>query len=147
MKSSYEIRVLRLNEVPFEQKLDSPACMAEYWNTVIAKMPWFIPDREICVSVTLNTRYNVTGHSLVSIGSLNESVVGPREVFRSAVAMNAYAILIAHNHPSGDPSPSEADHRVTRRLAEVGKILQINLLDHIIIGNGKWFSFKEAGVI
>ena len=147
MKPAYEIRVQRLNEVPFESKLDSPACMAEYWNTVIAKMPWFIPDREICVSVTLNTRYNVTGHSLVSIGSLNESVVGPREVFRSAVAMNAYAILIAHNHPSGDPSPSEADHRVTRRLVEVGKILQINLLDHIIIGNGKWFSFKEAGVI
>jgi DNA repair protein RadC len=90
MKASYEIRVQRINEVPFESKLDAPTCMVEYWNTVIAKMPWFIPDREICVSVTVNTRYNVTGHSLVSIGCLNESIVHPREVFRAAVAMNAY---------------------------------------------------------
>ena len=147
MKPAYEIRVLRLNEVPFESKMDSPARVLEYWNNVIAKMPWYIPDREICVSMTLNTRYNVTGHSLVSLGSLNESVVGPREVFRCAVAMNAFAILVVHNHPSGDPSPSEADHRVTRKLVEAGHILQINLLDHIIIGSGKWWSFKEAGVV
>ena len=147
MKSSYEIRVQRINETPFGAKLDSPAQVMDYWQTVITTMPWYFPDREICVAIMLNTRYNVTGHSLVSVGSLNESVVAPREVFRSAVATAAYAVLVVHNHPSGDPSPSEADHRVTRRLSEAGGILQINLLDHIVIGAGRYFSFKEAGVI
>jgi len=148
LKPAYEIRVMRLNEVPFVQKMDSPAAAMAYWNNVITKMPWWFTDREICVAVMLNTRFNVTGHHLVSIGSLNESIVHPREVFRAAVAMNAYAtILLMHNHPSGDPQPSEADHRVTRRMKEAGDILQITLIDHIIIGNGRWFSFKEAGVI
>ena len=63
------------------------------------------------------------------------------------MALNAYAVMAMHSHPSGDPAPSEADHRITRRLSEASQILQINLLDHIIIGAGKWFSFKEAGVL
>jgi len=119
----------------------------DYWQMVITTMPWYFPDREICVAIMLNTRYSVTGHSPVSVGSLNESIVAPREVFRSAVATAAYAILVVHNHPSEDPSPSEADHRFTRRLSEAGGILQINLFDHIIVGNGRYFSFKEAGVV
>jgi DNA repair protein RadC len=147
MKPAYEVRVQRLNEMPFGTKLDSPAEVMDYWREVITKMPWFIPDREICVAIMLNTRLHVTGHSLVSIGSLNESVVHPRECFRSAVAMNAFAVVIAHNHPSGDPAPSEADQRITRRLREAGSILLITLMDHIIIGDGRWFSFKEAGLV
>ena len=147
MKPAYEIRVQRINETPYEAKLDCPQKVMEYWTNVITKMPWYFPDREICVAIMLNTRYNVTGHSLVSVGSLNESVVHPREVFRPAVAMNAFAVLIAHNHPSGDPSPSDADHQITKRLHDVGKILQIKLVDHIIIGSKNWFSFREAGLI
>ena len=147
MKPSYEIRVQRLNETPDAPKIDTPAMAADYWKSVITTMPWYIPDRELCVSITLNTRYRVTGHSLVSIGTLNESIVHSREVFRAAVAMNAYAVLLMHNHPSGDPQPSEADHRITRRMNEAAGILQISLIDHIIIGDGRWFSFKEAGVL
>jgi DNA repair protein RadC len=110
-------------------------------------MPWYIGDREVCVAITLNTRLRVTGHSLVSVGTLNESVVHSREVFRAAVAMNAYGVVLMHSHPSGDPNPSEADHRITRRLVEASKVLQITFLDHVIIGDARWFSFKEAGVV
>ena len=147
MKSSYEIRVMRLNETPDAPKLETPETAFQYWQTVITKMPWYIADREICVAITLNTRLRVTGHSLVSLGTLNESIVTPRDVFRAACAYNAYATIVMHNHPSGDFSPSEADHRITRRLVEAAKILQIQLLDHVIVGDGRWFSFKEAGVV
>ena len=147
-KSSYEIRVLRLNESPDAPKLDSPGTAFKYWQDVITKMPWYIPDREVCVAIMLNTRLRVTGHSLVSVGTLNESIVHARDVFRAAVAMNAYGVVVLmHNHPSGDCSPSEADRRITRRMSEAAGILQINLVDHIIIGAGKLFSFKEAGVL
>jgi len=144
---SYEIRVMRLNETPDAPKLETPDLAFKYWQEVITKMPWYIPDREVCVAVTLNTRYRVTGHSLVSVGTLNESILHSRDCWRAAVALSAYAIIVMHNHPSGDSSPSEADHRVTRRLAEASQILQISLLDHIIVGYNSRFSFKEAGVI
>ena len=145
--NSYEIRVQRLNETPDAPKLDSPEAAYQYWQSVITKMPWYIPDREICVVLMLNTRLRVTGHSLVSVGTLNESIVHCRDLFRSAVAMNAYAVVAMHNHPSGDSAPSEADHRITRRLMEAATILQIQLVDHVIVGDGRWFSFKEAGVV
>lgn len=101
---AYEIRVQRLNETPNAPGFDNPGGAARYWHAVITGMPWFIPDREVCVALVLNTRLRITGHSLVSIGSLNESVAHPREVFRAAVALNAYGVLLLHNHPSGDPT-------------------------------------------
>ena len=145
-KATYEIRVQRLNETPDAPKLETPETAFRYWRSVITAMPWYIPDREVCVAITLNTRLRVTGHSLVSIGSLNESIVHSREVFRAAVAMNAYAVVLMHSHPSGDSDPSEADRRITRRLLEASQVLQITMLDHVIIGK-KWFSFKEAGLL
>jgi DNA repair protein RadC len=144
---SYEIRVQRLNEVPDAPQIETPEQAVSYWHGVIARMPWFIADREVCVAVTLNTRLRATGHSLVSIGSLNESVAHPREVFRAAIAMNAFSVLLMHNHPSGDPTPSDADHRMTRRMAEAATVLQIGLMDHVIVGEGRRFSFKEGGVL
>src|SRR5438067_7075360 len=145
--SSYEIRVLRLNESPDAPKIETPDQAVGYWQSVISTMPWFIPDREVCVAVTLNTRMRATGQSLVSLGTLNESLVHPRDVFRAAVALNAYSVLLMHNHPSGDSAPSDADHRMTRRIAEAGQILQIGLLDHVIVGHVQRFSFKEGGLL
>lgn len=84
--------------------------------------------------------------STVHIGTVNMSVVGAREVFRDAIRENAAALVVAHNHPSGDPSPSPEDIAVTRRLAEVGKLLDIRLLDHLIIGDGRWVSLQQEGV-
>jgi DNA repair protein RadC len=147
MNAPAEIRVVRLNESPSQVKMDTPAAAAEYWRTVITAAPWFIHERELCVVLALNTRLMLTGHSLVSMGSLNESIVHPREVFRPAVALNAYAAVLMHNHPSGDPSPSDADRRITRKLSESGRILSIELLDHVIIGEPGTFSFREAGIL
>src|SRR5260221_14262730 len=102
--------------------------------------------------ILLDTRYNLIKSEEVSLGSVNESIANPRDVFRPAIIYSAYAVVVVHNHPSGDPSPSQADHSLTRRLAEAAELMQIKLLDHIIIGaksdNGPgYFSFKEAGVL
>jgi DNA repair protein RadC len=102
--------------------------------------------------ILLDTRYHFIKIEEVSLGSLNESVAHPREIFQPALIHSAYAIIVVHNHPSGDPSPSEADLRLTRRLAEAAKLLQINLLDHVIIGSphdgrAPYYSFKEAGIL
>jgi len=102
--------------------------------------------------VLLDTRYNLIRVEEVSLGSLNESIAHPRDVFRPAIIHSAYAVIVAHNHPSGDPSPSQADHSLTRRLREAAELLQIKLLGHVIIGapnEGRlpFFSFKEMGVL
>src|SRR3989337_850967 len=83
----------------------------------------------------LNTRNRLIQYEVISIGSLNLSVVHPREVFRPAVEYGAAAIILAHNHPSGEPEPSEADIKITKQLLEVGKIMEIEVLDHLIIGD------------
>lgn len=85
-------------------------------------------------------------------GSINECLAHPREIFRPAVLHSAYAILVVHNHPSGDPAPSSADHRLTIRLREAADLMQIKLIDHIILGSADegrqpWFSFREAGIL
>jgi DNA repair protein RadC len=148
-KPTYEIRVSRLNESPGSFRVDGPEAATAYWAEKISAMPWYDPEREMCVVIMLNTRYTAFGHSLVSIGSLNESVCHPRDIFRPALACAAFAIVVAHNHPSGVAEPSEADLRLTRRLAEAGQLLQIALVDHVIVGApgerpGR-FSFREAG--
>lgn len=108
--------------------------------------------RESLRVILLNTRFHLIRVEEVSLGSMNESIAHPREVFRPALVYAAYAVIVVHNHPSGDPSPSQADHSLTRRLREAGELLQIRLLDHIIIGSpaeGRlpYFSFKEAAIL
>ncbi|MGA8656693.1 MAG: DNA repair protein RadC [Chthoniobacterales bacterium] len=109
-------------------------------------------DREMLLSVLLNTQQRLIKVETVSIGTVNEALAHPREVFKPAIAHSAYSLVVVHNHPSGDPRPSDADARLTRRLADAAKLLQIPLLDHVIIGqpgNGTpgYFSFREAGMI
>jgi DNA repair protein RadC len=83
----------------------------------------------------------------VSIGGLHSSIVHPREVFKTAVKRSAASIILAHNHPSGDPTPSQEDISITRRLIEAAKIIGIELLDHVIIGDSTYCSLKEKGLI
>lgn len=102
--------------------------------------------------VLLDTRYHLIRVEEISLGSINESIAHPRDVFRPAFIHSAYGIVVVHNHPSGDPSPSQADHTLTRRLREAAELLQIRLLDHVIIGapaenRPGYFSFKETGVL
>ena len=130
-----------------KQKLDSPELVHELLGAEMRMLP-----KESLRVVLLNTRYHLIRVEIVSTGSVNESIAHPRDVFNPAVAALAYAVIVVHNHPSGDPSPSQTDHSLTRRLAEAAELLQIKLLDHIIIGSPSesspgYFSFKEAGVL
>jgi DNA repair protein RadC len=135
------------NERLSRQKLDSPELVHDL---VAAEMRTL--HKESLRVILLDTRYHLLRMEEVSLGSVNESIARPRDVFRPAVISSAYAVIVVHNHPSGDPSPSQSDHSLTRRLAEAAELLQIKLLDHIIIGapaEGRlpYFSFKEAGVL
>jgi DNA repair protein RadC len=102
-------------------------------------------DREGFAVLMLNARHEVTDASLVSVGSLNASIVHPREVFKAAILANAASIIVAHNHPSGDPDPSTEDLSITERLAKVGELVGITVLDHVIIGDkGRFHSMRSA---
>ena len=102
--------------------------------------------REMLHSLLLDTKGKVIRHITVSVGGLDMSVVHPREVYKDAITSSAASLIVAHNHPSGDPTPSEEDRRVTRRLAEAGQLLGIELLDHLVIGDGRWVSLKQQGM-
>lgn len=99
--------------------------------------------REHALVVWLNGRQQVLGWEAVSVGILTEALVHPREVFREAIRRGAGSIVFAHNHPSGDASPSSEDRSLTRRLVEVGELVGIPLLDHVIVGDGCFYSFRE----
>lgn len=109
-------------------------------------------DRESLRVVLLDTRFRLIAISEVSKGTLNESLAHPREIFKPAITHSAYAFVLVHNHPSGDPAPSDVDFRLTRRVAECARMLQIELLDHLVVGSPQqdrpgYFSFKEAGIL
>ena len=104
-------------------------------------------DREHFKALNLNTKNQVLTVDTISIGSLNSSVVHPRDLFKIAIKRSAHSLIIAHNHPSGDLPPSKEDLEVTKRLAEAGKILGIELCDHVIIGTQKYISFKKRGAV
>jgi DNA repair protein RadC len=130
-----------------KSKIDSPPLVYELLGSEMRALV-----KESLRVILLDTRYHLMRVEEISLGSLNESIAHPREIFHPALIHCAYALIVVHNHPSGDPSPSEADNRLTRRLQEAAGLLQINLLDHIIIGapNGSsppYFSFKEAGIL
>lgn len=103
--------------------------------------------REHLIALLLDVRHRVRHTRTISTGTLTESLVHPREVFREAIRFSAAAMILVHNHPSGDPEPSPQDIATTRRLAEAGRLLGIDVLDHVIIGDGRWVSLKEQGVL
>src|SRR5262249_11907708 len=105
-------------------------------------------DREHFVVLLLNSKNRLIGINTVSIGSLTSSLAHPREVFKPAILANAAAIIVAHNHPSGEPTPSQEDVEITKRLHAAAELLGIRLLDHIVLGdNGRWYSFQDDGVL
>jgi len=102
----------------------------------------------VFIAVAVDGRHRYAGHYEVSRGSLTTSIVHPREVFKQAILRNAAAIFLLHNHPTGDPTPSEEDVMVTRRLVHAGEVLGIRVLDHIIVGeDGSYASFREKGLL
>jgi len=105
-------------------------------------------DREVFLAVCLNTKNEPTAISTVSVGTLNSSAVHPRELFKFAILSSAAGVILAHNHPSGDVEPSDEDCQVTGRLVEAGKLLGIEVLDHLVVApGGKYVSLKERGLL
>jgi DNA repair protein RadC len=148
-KGAHEWKIVSVRETAPETLplCDVPQQAVDYWRAHIATAPHFNPDVECLAVLLLNVKMRVRGHHLVSIGSLNEAMAHPREVFRAAVIAAAYAVMVMHNHPSGDPTPSSADQQITKVLADAGRILRINVTDHIIVGHDRHCSFRETGLL
>jgi len=131
----YKAVVLREEVMTNEERtVDTPEKAAEFWRARIEESPRFTASVENFVVLLLNTRRRVTGWQVVSTGTLDTLLVHPREVFRAAILANAAALVLMHNHPSGDPQASQGDIKVTRDLIRAGQLIKIEVLDHVIVG-------------
>lgn len=104
-------------------------------------------DRERCVAALLDTKHRLLRTVTVSVGSLDHTFMSPREVLRDALLANAAAVVLAHNHPSGDPEPSRDDELITRRLVRAAEVVGIDLLDHLVVGGSRWISLARRGIL
>jgi len=142
----YEFRIVRSmisdSESLYQAKASSPGnvfdCLKDYFSAF---------DREHFVALHLDSRLQIVAREIISIGTLDCTVASPREVFKGAVINSSKGIIVCHNHPSGDPAPSQNDRELTKRLKEAGNLLEINLHDHIIFGHKSFYSFCEQGSI
>ena len=141
----YRVSLVRDSHVTTTQKqIRSSVDVLDLFRSMLAGV-----DREHFLVAMLDQKNKVIGVNVVSTGSLTASVVHPREVFKPAILSNAAALVCCHNHPSGDPTPSQEDRALTKRLVEAGKLLGIAILDHVIIGDGttSYFSFADQGCL
>ena len=135
-----EIRMVKDHSVPYSGRtMSSPEAIAELAREFIGEEA-----REMVIAIYLDVKYKATAIHTVSIGNPSSSLVHPREVFKAAILSNANSIILVHNHPSGDPSPSFEDGMITEKIQNAGKIMGVPLVDHVIIGDeGAYYSFKE----
>jgi DNA repair protein RadC len=128
------------HSIPLNSIVTNPADAVAALSAILSAEP-----SEVFGVLCLTTRHRIIGYHEVSRGALDATIVHPREVFRAAILANAAAIILAHNHPSGDPTPSNDDRDLTRRLVEAGNLLGIPVLDHIVIGDGQHVSLRASG--
>ena len=139
---TYRLQLVREGPPPESPAICSPADVLQHVQPLFAGL-----DREHFVVLALDGRNQIVGANTASIGTLSASLVHPREVFKFAILANTGSIILAHNHPSGNTSPSEDDIQLTRRLRDAGDILGIEILDHLIITESDFVSLKEQGLI
>lgn len=147
LASAFELASRLARQSPARERVETPA---DVWTLLGTEMSMLT--KESLRVLLLDTKLRLMRIEEVSLGSLNESLAHPREVFRPALLYSAYGLIVVHNHPSGDPTPSEADRRLTQRLRSAAELLSLSLLDHIVLGNAEggrtpWFSFREAGML
>jgi DNA repair protein RadC len=147
-----EFKIMRLQDaMPITTLLDAPDKIAAYLEEQLPKSLRYNQDTENFIVVLLNSRRRPIGFEIISNGTLDTLLVHPREVFKPAIVLGAAAMVLAHNHPSGDPTPSEADIKVTRDLIRAGQLLKIEVLDHVILGRAtaeqpkSFSSLRELG--
>ena len=145
MNAPAEFKVMRVREtVSPAACIDTPERAVEYWRANIPQADWFDPAKEAFVILILNTRRRIIGHNLVALGGLDSVSVSPREVLRPVLVAAGHGVIFMHNHPSNDPTPSEADIRVTRDLIRAFQIMRIEVLDHVIVGENHT-SLRQLG--
>jgi len=145
MQEAHYIREVALAYQGPRRRVDAIATPAAVWR-------YFLPQirhatRETFYGLALDGRHRPVGHYAVSTGTLTQSLVHPRETFAPALHLCAAAIIVAHNHPSGDVEPSAEDRAVTKRLAECGKVLGVRLIDSLVLTDTGWCSLREEGVL
>jgi len=150
MKAKYlphEFKVVCVRECVAAEIIDTVEQAVKYWRDNSPQAPWFDPAKEALVVLVLNTRKRILGHNLVALGSLDTCPVTPLHVFRPAIVQAAASLVLIHNHPSTDATPSQADIRVTRELVRAGQLLKIEIVDHLIIGGQSHQSLRELGFL
>ena len=147
LTASFELGKRLAREKYSDEKVDSPEAVYDLLGYEMRRL-----SKESLRMLLLDTRYHLIRIEEISLGTVSECIAHPREIFQSAIVHGAFAFILAHNHPSGDPSPSRADRDLTRRVAEVANLLQIKFLDHVILGapgetDEPYFSFREMGLL
>ena len=143
----YSLRVVKENggRYDLDKEISTPNSAMQVFTKILQLSK---RTEEVFAMLTMDTKSNLTGVFVVSVGNLSSSLVTPREVFKRAILQNSKAIILGHNHPSGDPEPSGDDIQITERLVEAGELLGIEVLDHLIIGSKHNFaSLKEREII
>lgn len=140
---AYKLQLVRDRTVSIPSRIcTSPREAADLFRAYIGDS-----DREHVVAIFLDSQNRFIGLHTISVGTIEYCIVNPREVFKAALLCNATSLVLAHNHPSGDPAPSEDDIRLTRQLQEAAELLDIPMMDHIIIGESSYSSFYELGLL
>ena len=130
------------NEARKTLSFTDPKTIADYYMEDLRHL-----EQEHLLLLLLDVKSHLLGEKLMFTGSINASIISPREIYLEALKFHAAGIILLHNHPSGDPTPSESDRRATRKIQEAGRLLDIPLLDHIVIGDKKYVSFHEKGYL
>jgi DNA repair protein RadC len=136
----YRISLVRESSIQYEGALTNPVLVFDMMKNFYQDV-----DREMLIAITLDSKNKAIGMNIVSVGSLSESVAHPREIIKLAVLQNAAAMILIHNHPSGNPYPSSQDDSMTKRMGSACELLGIRLLDSIIIGEKDFFSYQNSG--
>ena len=146
-----EFKIMRLADAGLFDTctLDVPIYAVNYIRPKLEQSIIYRPDVENLIVIHLNVRCKPIGFEIISLGTLDTLLVHPREVFRSAIIANSARIILVHNHPSGEPTPSEADIKITRDLIKAGQLIKIDVADHLILGDPRrspnYYSLKELG--
>lgn len=150
----FTIKVVRVCEPPAQMSCDTPALVYDAWHKGPAQSDWYDETKECIVVFMLNTKLRLMGFQLISLGSINECTARITEILRPCIIANCHSFVVSHNHPSGDPLPSQADIDLTRRLNEAARTMGIRLQDHVIVGqrnyvpnHSGYFSFREGGLL
>lgn len=152
----YEVKVVRAVGVKEDgaPMLTRADLAADFFREIVETAAWFDPEKECVVVLVLNRKHRLLGYNLVSLGCLTSSLVHPREVFRPVIVAAGSAFILCHNHPGGDPAPSSADVQVTKKIRSGAEILDIDFLDHVVVGRPAadpiargYYSFREAGLL